>query len=92
MIVQLAELFINTDNIVTLSMFEQAHIMNEEQYIDTGLTVNGKVYTVYTVKADDEESVKVARQKTHDIVATIINLMSTPRPVQRLNLGDGDGV
>lgn len=90
MIVQINQLFINTDNITTISPYETKLKVEGENSVSTvlelGIVINGIKYTLYTVDVTDIELVSKTSQKVNNIVNTIVNMLVTP--VQRLKLGD----
>lgn len=90
MIVQINQLFINTDNITTISPYETTLKVEGENSVSTvlelGIVINGIKYTLYTVDVTDIELVSKTSQKVNNIVNTIVNMLVTP--VQRLKLGD----
>ena len=98
MIVQIEDLFIETDNIVTLSPYSiavplrqtadndetNAELLdNEKKLVAHGLTINGVRYGLFNTKAD-EESVKKGRTTLSSVIATLVN--TKVHPVQKLNL------
>ena len=80
MIVQIGSLFVNTDNIVTLSYVEH----KGENETDFGIQINNHKYILYSVKNDDTEKQDKVREKVSGVVATLVN--SYVNPVQRLKL------
>lgn len=81
MIIQIDQLFINTDNIATIS----AYSTKEEETYNFGIVINAVRYGLF--KTENKEEFEEYAKKTISIVNTIINHM-TLQPVQRLNLED----
>ena len=69
MFVQLEELYINTNQIVALGVYE---LPNENGY-EIGLMLNGERYTVYSVKGGTPELKKELQDNMRTIVRNIIN-------------------
>lgn len=84
MIIQIGTLFLNTDNIVTLSYLEH----KEDTETDFGLQINNHKYILYRIKNDEVEKQDKIREKVSGVIATIVN--SYVNPVQRLKLEDED--
>lgn len=80
MLVQIEQLYINTDNIVTLSIYELKHDNNT----DFGLIINNSKYLIYNVE-NKEEVLNLARTKTKNLVSILLRGMSI-NPIQRLQL------
>lgn len=90
MIIQIDQLFINTDNIVTISPFDRIVTDKEEkEYVEVGVVINGIKYTLSIVKKEETETVNKAKQKAVNVITTIINSLAV-HTVQKLNLGDKD--
>lgn len=90
MIIQIEQLFINTDNIVTIHPFDRLVTDKEEkEYIETGISINGIKYTLSIVEKEKTEDINKAKQKTINVITTVINNMSV-HAVQKLNLGEKD--
>lgn len=81
MILQIDQLFINADNIVTISPYNT----DEKDKMIFGLIINGVKYVLYVVSKEDQGEVEKTAKKILNIVSTIINSCSV-HPVQRLNL------
>jgi len=86
MIIQIDQLFINTDNIVTISPFDRTVADKEgKEYIETGVVINGIKYTLFLTNKENKEVVEKIKQKAVNVVTTVINNLSV-HAVQRLNL------
>ena len=85
MIVQLGNLFINTENVVTISYYG----IQDTEETDLGIVINGIKYNVYKVKNDDKELLEANQAKINGIINTIVNILAAP--VSRLKLEDDNG-
>lgn len=79
MLIQIDQLFINTDNITTISAYSN----KEEETYHFGIIINAVKYGLF--KTDKKEEFEEYAKKTISIVNTIVNHM-TLQPIQRLNL------
>lgn len=80
MLVQIEKLYINTDNIVTLSSYEIEH----NKVTEFGLIINNSKYLIYNVE-NKEEVLNLARTKTKNLISILLRGMSI-NPIQRLQL------
>lgn len=80
MLVQIEQLYINTDNIVTLSTYELKHDNNT----DFGLIINNSKYLIYNVE-NETNALNTAKTKTKNLVSILLRGMSI-NPIQRLQL------
>ena len=85
MIVQLGNLFINTENVVTISSYG----IQDTEETDLGIVINGIKYNVYKVKNDNKELLEANQAKINGIINTIVNILAAP--VSRLKLEDDNG-
>ena len=83
MIIQLNQLFINTDNVATISPYETS----KDKTTEFGIIINGIKYTIFESKDNSFDELQKERNKVFNIISTIINLL-TSNPVQRLKLGE----
>lgn len=80
MIIQLDQLFINTEAIATLSPFED--VVNVEY--ETGLVINGIRYPLYRLQQGAPvEDMEIIKQNTLNLVSTIIKHFAIT-PVQKI--------
>lgn len=90
MIIQIDQLFINTDNIVTISPYDKLVTSKEDEskkFVETGFIINGVPYALFAISIDDEKAIVEFKQKVVNIVTTIINSISV-HPVQKLNIAE----
>lgn len=79
MIVQLDNLFINTNAIAVISPYE----VITETSIEAGLCLNGVRYSLYKMENPANEDIEAIGQNTLNILQAIVKNMSI-QPVQRL--------
>ena len=83
MIFEVNGLFINTNNISTISVFSKEVVASMHRWV-VGISIDGVEYTLYTFDPSEKEKIDETTRKMRNVVATIINSLVTP--VQRLNL------
>ena len=83
MIFEVNGLFINTNNISTISAFSKEVVASLHKWV-VGISIDGVEYTLYTFDPSEKEKIDETTRKMRNVVATIINSLVTP--VQRLNL------
>ena len=89
MIFQIEQLFVNTDNIVTISPLDRPALTKDnKEVVELGIVINGVKYTLFVVEKENEK-LQELRQKVVNVVTTIINGISI-HAVQKLNLGEKD--
>lgn len=86
MIIQIDALFINTDTITTISPYSREFKVEDKEFIEAGIIINGIKYGINALPKTDE-NVTELKTKSAQIVNTIVNAM-TVSTVQKLNLGD----
>jgi len=86
MLVQIDELFINTDNIVALNPYE---VNDPNTNYELGLVINGIKYAVYVVSRDllTEEKQADLKSRLVKVINVIVNAITT-HPVHNLKIGD----
>ena len=80
MIFQIDQLFINSDNITTLSPYD----VKDDKSVEMGLIINGVKYALFIISLDNKEEIEDRSKKLIGIANTLINGLVTP--VQRLKV------